>query len=132
MPRPRTPPAKAKAIAADVKNPQRKRSAPKGIASLGGPPTWLTPWGRKAFEKFRAELPWLKESHRALVEIASILRADLLDPDAIVGLQRIQELRRCLAQLGATPADESKVTLPDGDDEDPEASFFRPPGAKPH
>src|SRR5665213_2498665 len=115
MARPRTPVAKAKAIAADVKNPQRhkKRRAPVGQAPLGPAPMWLGPYGMKAFQAFKRELPWLKEWHRVLVELASGYRGRMLDPELGLGLQAAQELRRCLAQLGATPADESKVTLPD-------------------
>jgi hypothetical protein len=129
MARARTPVAKAKATAAVVKNPGRHkgRAAPKGVRPLGGPSMWLGLHQKRAFEMFRRELPWLKESHRLLVELASLYRG-LLDPDGPpLALQAAQELRRCLAQLGATPADESKVTLPDGGEEDPEAAHFTPP-----
>lgn len=130
MARARTPVAKAKAVAADVKNPQRhkKRRTPAGPAALGGPSAWLKLYEKRAFEMFRRELPWLKESHRLLVEMASTYRARLFDPEATpLGLQAAQELRRCLAQLGATPADESKVNVPDGGEEDPEEAHFKPP-----
>lgn len=137
MARPRTPVAKAKATAADVKNPGRHkdRTAPTGGATLGAAPKWLGYYGMQAFHAFKRELPWLKESHRVLVELASCYRARMLnpDPEVVLSLPAAQELRRCLAQLGATPADESKVTLPDGGEEDPEEAFFRqPPAAKAH
>jgi hypothetical protein len=128
MARPRTPVAKAKATAADVKNPGRHkgRAAPKGVAPLGAAPIWLGHYGMKAFQAFKRELPWLKESHRVLVELAAGYRGVMMNPDPEVrlGLQSAQELRRCLAQLGATPADESKVSLPDGGEEDPDDAFF--------
>src|SRR5436190_1234709 len=107
MARPRTPVAKAKATGADVKNPGRHkaRRAPGGLDPLGPASKFLAPHAKKAFELFRAELPWLRESHRVLVELASIYRGRMIDPDPEVGLslQGAQELRRCLAQLGATP-----------------------------
>jgi hypothetical protein len=137
MARARTPVAKAKATAADVKNPGRhkNRRAPRGVAALGAAPMWLGPSGMKAFQAFKRELPWLKESHRVLVELASIYRGRMIDPDpekVPLGLQAAQELRRCLAQLGATPADESKVTLPDDGEEDPEAALFAAPTSRTH
>lgn len=141
MARPRTPVAKAKAIGADVKNPGRHkaRSAPKNIGELGPPSAHLGPFAKKAFELFRRELPWLKESHRVLVELASRYRGQMLDPEVLVfPLGNAQELRRCLAQLGATPADESKVNTAGGDEEDPDEALFRgaqaaapPPPPKP-
>jgi hypothetical protein len=126
MARARTPVAKAKATAADVKNPKRHsgRRAPNGVADLGAAPMWLGRYGMKAFQSFKRELPWLKESHRVLVELASRYRGLMLDPDAVLPMQAAQELRRCLAQLGATPADESRVKLPDGDEEDEEDKLF--------
>lgn len=142
MARPRTPVAKAKALGADVKNPGRHkaRSAPKNTGELGPPSAHLDPFAKKAFQLFRVELPWLRESHRVLVELASIYRGRMIDPDpmAILSLQGAQELRRCLAQLGATPADESKVNTAGGDEEDPDEALFRgaqaaaaPPPPKP-
>lgn len=128
MAKPRTPAAKAKATGADVKNPARHkgRRAPAGGVPLGGPSAHLGLYEKRAFERFRAELPWLKESHRLLVEIASKYRGLLLDPDVpLVGLQTMQELRRCLGALGATPADESKVSIASGDEEDPDEARFQ-------
>lgn len=132
MPRPRTPAVKALATGAAAKNPRRhkSRSEPRASGDLGAPSAWLDVWGKRAFERFRKELPWLKESDRVLVELASSLRGKLMNPDPEVGLglNGMQELRRCLSQLGATPADRSKVSVPDGDEEDPEDAFFRGPG----
>lgn len=127
MPRTRTPVAKAKAAGADVKNPQRHatRAAPKGIAALGKATAYLKPHEKKAFDLFRAELPWLKESHRLIVEIASVYRGRLIDPEDTLPLPAAQELRRCLAQLGATPADESRVTQPDDGEGDDDEAFFK-------
>ena len=131
MPRARTPVAKAKAAGADVKNPQRHRDRgqAKGVAELGKPSAGLGEYAKRAFELFRRELPWLKESHRVIVELAATYRGRMLDPEDHISLQAAQELRRCLAQLGATPADESRVMLPDDGDQDEDEAFFsaRPP-----
>jgi hypothetical protein len=127
MGRARTPVAKAAAIAADVKNPGRHkgRAAPKGVAGLGGPSMWLDLHGKRAFQAFKKELPWLEEADRVLVELASMYRGRLLDPEGQgLGLQAAQELRRCLAALGATPADRSKVTVPDDGEEDQDEALF--------
>jgi len=132
MPRPRTPVAKAKASGADVKNPGRHtgRAAPKGVAGLGAPPSWMDPLQKKAWASTVRELPWLKESHRMLVMMTSMLRAEL--ELGSISMAKMQELRRCLSQLGATPADESKVAQPDDEEDDDSAFFAPPPGRKPN
>jgi hypothetical protein len=78
-----------------------------------------------AWETFSDELPWLNRSHRALVEIASIARADLISGGPDLNVRSLNLLRQCLGQMGATPADASKVTLPDEDDDaDPSDKYF--------
>jgi hypothetical protein len=69
-------------------------------------------------------LPWLNRSHRCIVGIASIARAELTAGNADIKMLAL--LRQCLGQLGATPADASKITLPDEDDEveDPSSKYF--------
>lgn len=126
MARPRTPAAVVKASAAAVKNPQRHRDRrqPKGIPELGAAPTWFDQYQRRAWANFKKELPWLKESHRALLEIAAMLRGKILEARGPIALQAMQELRRILGALGASPADETKVQWGDGGDEDPDEEFF--------
>ena len=140
MARARTPVAAAKTTGAAAKNPQRHRDrkAPAGVAPLGEPSAYLEPHEKQAFKRFQKELPWLKESHRLLVEIAARFRGQLMHPDLEkrgLSLQGMQELRRILGSLGATPADESKVSMADGGDEDEDDALFAPPpagAAKPH
>jgi phage terminase small subunit len=124
--------AKAKASGADVKNPGRHtgRTTPKGIPPIGAPPAWMDPMQKKAWAAVVRELPWLKESHRMLVTMTTMLRTDL--ELGSISMAKMQELRRCLSQLGATPADESKVSLPDDDDDEDEGLFTPPPGGKPN
>ena len=125
MARPRTPLGKLKATGADVKNPQRfrDRKEPK-VTKLGAPPDHLSPEVRAEWEKLAAEIPWLGESDRTIVEAAATLRALLtageLEP------KFFGELRQTLNALGATPSSRTKVSAPDSgdDDEDPAAEFL--------
>ena len=41
-----------------------------------------------------------------------------------VGVSALNQLRMCMAQMGATPADRSKVAVPDEPEEDPADRFF--------
>src|SRR3954465_9198772 len=124
MPRPPTPREKARITGADRNHPSRfaRRSAPH-TAPLGEPPNWMNHGQRVAWDQFRREIPWLMESDRALVEIASYLRARLMSGEE-VGVSALNQLRMCAAQMGATPADRSKVTLADEPDDDPADRFF--------
>jgi hypothetical protein len=120
MPRPRTPVAKAKVLAADQLHPGRhaNRKAPKS-PNLGKPSTHLTGGAVTAWEAFRRELPWLTEADRTLVEVASNLRGRLIDGDE-VGVNALSLLQVCLSKLGATPTDQSKISMADdGDSGDP-------------
>lgn len=117
MPAPRTPNAKAKITGAAAKNPQRHkgRSDPKSTP-LGQPSTFLDDNGRQAWEGYRAELPWLMEADRSLVEIASSVRGRLLGGQD-VGVTALSMLQSILSKMGGTPADRSKVGAPEGEPE---------------
>jgi hypothetical protein len=109
LPRPRAPAAKARVEGPHIKNPQRyKRNSPTADA-IGDPPKWLTEPQAVAWREFEAELPWLNRSHRALVGIASVLRARL-QSGGEVGTKALSLLRLCLSSIGATPADASKIS----------------------
>jgi KaiC/GvpD/RAD55 family RecA-like ATPase len=71
-----------------------------------------------------AGLPWLNRSHRCIVGIASIARAD--HEAGCADIKMLNLLRQCLGQLGASPADASKITMPDDDEtpDDPAAKYF--------
>lgn len=79
---------------------------------------------RKAWASFQKEFPWLMEADRTLVEIASVLRARLFSGEE-VGVQALGQLRMCVSAMGGTPADRSKVAVPNDEDEDPEDRFFQ-------
>jgi hypothetical protein len=79
---------------------------------------------KTAWETFSDELPWLNHSHRALVEIASTVRARVITGED-VGVHALGLLRQCLGAMGATPSDASKITLPDEETTaDPADKYF--------
>ena len=121
MPRPRLPLMKAEATAATLKDPRRYRArkSPQKATPLGDPSPFLKDGAVVAWEGFRRELPWLTESHRTMVEVASNLRGRLIDGEE-VGVNALSLLQVCMGKLGATPTDESKVNFGDeGDEADP-------------
>lgn len=124
MPNHRLPAAKAAVAGADVKNPGRfkGRAAPKRTRPLGEPYAKMTDEQREAWEEFRAELPWLNNSHRALLRLACILHVRMDAED--VGVNQIQTYSAILSKLAATPVDETKVGVADDEDESPEDRFF--------
>lgn len=124
MPNPRTPVAKAKVTGAAALHPGRhaERTEPK-VAGLGAPSAFLDKHGKAAWEGFKRELPWLAESDRAMVEIAAHVRGRLLGGED-VGVTALSMLQSVLSKMGASPADRSKVAVPDG--EEAEDEFFGP------
>lgn len=126
MPRPRVPKAKAIASGRTSHDPKRfkNRTEPKVTKAIGQPPKWMKPDQAKAWKLFSDELPWLNGSHRALLEIASVIRARVTSGED-VGVQALNLLRQCLGQMGATPADSSKISADDEeDDNDPADKYF--------
>lgn len=122
MPNPRTPAAKARVTGAAAKNPQRHRNRkePAGRA-LGKPSTFLDENGKSAWEGFKRELPWLMESDRAIIEVCAKVRGALLAGED-VGVGKLNMLQTMLSKLGATPADRTRIMIPD--DEDEKDEFF--------
>ena len=126
MARPRTPTMKAHVTGAALRNAGRYagRAIPSGATDIGQPPACLTPAQADAWQEFVAELPWLNSGHRAVLQIAAVLRARLIaDPD--MGVNAMQAYSAVLSKLGATPADESRVAMPDPVEDDPAERFFR-------
>lgn len=125
----RLPAQKAAVSGAALKNPGRHagRKAPKNTRALGEPYARMTEGQKLAWEEYRAELPWLNSSHRPLLRLACIWTAKMDDPDAEFGVSATQALSSILSKLGATPVDETKVSVPDDDDGDDEDRFFGRP-----
>jgi hypothetical protein len=122
MSNPRLPVEKAKVTGAAVKNPGRHsdRKKPKGTRPIGEPYAAMSGAEQIQWHEFVRDLPWLNSSHRVLLRLACVLAASMDGAD--FGVSKAQALGSILSKLGATPADESKVTVPDGDEDEDE--FF--------
>ncbi len=122
MARPRSPLGKAKTEGRDKINAGRfkDRKEPDAKGPLGRPPTWLKDTeqnkAKSAWLLFEREIPWLTESHRMLVGMAATIQGRLMAGQE-VGVQSLNLLRQMLGQMGATPADASKITVPDAGEE---------------
>lgn len=118
--------AKAKLTGAAIVHPERHkgRAEPASGRPLGAAPDWFELDQASVWEGFKRELPWLTEADRAVVEIAATLRFQFKSNPAEFGVTKLNLLRLSLAQLGATPADRSKITVPDGDEADPDDEFY--------
>lgn len=123
MARPRNPLGKAKIEGRDKMNAGRfkDRKEPDAKGPLGAPPKWIedtdTAKAKSAWLLFDREIPWLNESHRMLVGMAAQVQGSIMAGQE-VGVQRMNFLRQILAQMGATPADATKVSVPDEKDDD--------------
>lgn len=127
MARARTPIEKAEITGQAEKNKARyaPRKTSKKERKIGEPPDWMDEPQKNAWASFVNEMPWIYESHRALLEVASVLRAQFWEDPLEFGVNRINQLRMTISSMGGTPADASKVYKPDDDDEeDPTAKFF--------
>lgn len=98
MPRPKTPFAKAKALGAADRHPERylRNDFVAPSLPLGEPPKRLKPAAAAAWNEFRDELPWLDCSHGGILGIAAILRGRMAvgDPSS----KAMNLLRLCLGQ----------------------------------
>ncbi|MCT8160649.1 hypothetical protein [Pseudoruegeria sp. SHC-113] len=114
----------AKITGADLKDPQRYRERHEpDTGPLGEPPAKFTKAQRDAWLELADELPWLTKSDRHILAIAARLQAAIIeDPAAPIGA--FNQLRLCLASMGGTPADRSKVSTPREDEPDPASEFL--------
>jgi hypothetical protein len=109
-----------------IVHPERhKRRNEPTAGELGNAPEWMSTLQAEAWDDFAAEAPWLNYSHRALVEIASTMRARFASGDEC-GVQALWLLRLCLGQMGMTPTDASKISW-SPDEKDPDDDIFDGP-----
>src|SRR5215213_309068 len=112
----RTPTADLQARGSFINRPSRKRpSEPAPTDGVGDPPAYLTALEKECWlELVRISLPGvLTVSDRPLVEVASRLWGEMRNPDPraeFIGHARLGRFMVCLASMGMTPADRSKVT----------------------
>jgi hypothetical protein len=125
MSRHRLPPAVAAVTGADTKNPQRYRNrTPPTSTPLGPPPDNFTEAERIVWAELADEMPWLAKSDRRIVALASRLQASIDADPATFPIGGYAQLRLCLAAMGGTPCDKTKVSTPaDDDPDDPAAEF---------
>lgn len=127
MPRPRTPKAKAAVTGRDKHDKARfeGRNEPSVPGDIGDPHVWLNENAQKAWREIVEEIPWLNSSHRGLLAIAASIRGRMIAGDEC-GVQVLNLLRQCYGQMGATPADASKVgATPNGEaGDDPAGKYF--------
>jgi phage terminase small subunit len=118
----RLPAGKAKATGAALRNPGRHKDRKEpASAPLGGAPAHLDLHAKRAWDRFRSELPWLTAADKALLEIASMVRGEMLAGE-IPGVTKLSMYQSVLSKLGATPTDRSKVNVPD-DEAEPDEFF---------
>lgn len=119
------PKEKAKITGSAKSNPKRfkGRTEPKGLKPLGNPSKQLDGDACAVWEAFKKEMPWLMESDRAHMENTCILRARLLTGKEF-GVQASNSLRAAIDQMGGNPSARSKVSVPDGEEENPADKYF--------
>ncbi|OCJ06093.1 hypothetical protein A6U85_03765 [Agrobacterium sp. 13-626] len=104
----------------------RARNEPSITSPIGDPPDYIkdTPESkaRSAWYEYAVELPWLRASNRSILVVASLLKGEIL-AGHMPTAQKLNLLRQTLGSLGATPADASKITVPD-EDNDTDDAFF--------
>lgn len=127
MPQPRVPVDKLRAKGSALKNPAlfRDRAEPETVP-LGPPSPHLDANSRVAWFAYVSELPWLRESDRSILEIASNLRGMIMQGEDLQ-VSYLNLLVKCIGLLGATPADRSKVPAGDNANRviDPVEKFFQ-------
>jgi len=123
--RPRQPALRALVSGATVTNPARfeGRLGPHRLPPVGEPYARMNEAERTAWESFKAELPWLNRAHRAILQLACMCRVRIESGDD-VGINRLQVYSAILSKLGATPADEARISPPEVEDEDEADRFF--------
>ena len=128
MARPRVPKARAIATGRVLHDPKRFRDRKEPVSNgpLGNAPKWMKNKDQiDSWNTFRVEVPWLNKSHRCLTAIACIARAGI-GAGGEFNVRMANLLRQCLGQMGATPADASKINLPnEGEPEDPSRKYFQ-------
>lgn len=111
MPRPRKPREVARITGRIERDPGRYAALYEpDDRPLGDPPEWLPAQAKLAWVELYPAVPWLRQSHRGLVEIAALLLVKARSADPSISAMNL--LRLCLGQMGATPADFVRVGGP--------------------
>ncbi len=113
--RPRTPTNILKLRGADKKNPARlkaRENEPVNNNPVGNPPAWLNAAEKKAWKALVSECidGVIGEADRSHVAMTSRLMVKMME-DTATG-QELNLLNRCLGQLGMTPTERTKLSIP--------------------
>ena len=112
-----------RANGSELKAPRRR--AVVSVKRLGPPRNCLQSAHKRQWDLFARELPWLAESDRPMVELASALRAEFVEKGSDMLPSKLNLLRQVLAALGANPIDRNRIhVLPSDDDEGHKSDFF--------
>lgn len=124
MPAPRKPAELLRVRGSSLKNPGLFKDRRDPAADPLGPPSpWMDTDTVAAWKCFVREVPWLMESDRMHLEIACMLRGRLMAGKE-VGVQALNLLRQCGGQMGANPADRSRITVGPDAGTDPADEYF--------
>lgn len=113
MGRPRKPTRVLELTGAFRHDPQRRRereNEPEPTPGLGKPPACLSESQKARWREIAKYCPWLTVADRPMVEMTARLWQLMRDGAASVG--EIKQLAANLAHLGMTPADRSKIKVP--------------------
>jgi hypothetical protein len=115
MGRPRKPSKLLELTGAYKKDPKRRRAEPVAAGVLGEAPGYFSGGLREIWQELEAAAPAgvLTNADRWLVELACALmfklRTDGLTPGVGMTGAELSQLVACLARMGMTPADRSRV-----------------------
>lgn len=100
---------------------------PVVTSPLGNPPERLKPEQRKAWREIANNCAFgvLTKADRHALEITSVLLAEFWMSGAAMSGTHISALERLLSKFGLTPADRSRVTVPQQKKENPFAKHKR-------
>lgn len=112
MPAPRKPAVLLEMSGSLEKHPQRRRTEPVVAAPFGSPPAHLTKEHKAAWREIAKAAPAgvLTGADRVAVELAARMLVRIRTTDFTAA--EANGLRALLGQLGMTPADRSKVSVP--------------------
>src|SRR5690606_12813799 len=112
--------AKAEVSGATIKHPERyrDRKGPTKTRPVGKPYAGMSEVECRYWREFAEGLPWLHAAHRTLLRLACMLAARMDSDEQPMGVSASQALGSILSKLGATPVDETRVNVPEDDEDD--------------
>ena len=113
MARPRTPAALLELRGAFKKDPQRRREEPAANGPVGGPPPSFDAELQAVWEELVGLVPSgvLSRADRWTAEVACRMMHQLRNGD--IKAAEIGILQSCLSRMGMTPADRSRIAIPE-------------------